>query len=97
MHIEECLDAMEHVVEHADAPMNTYNLGTRTTTSVRRIADIVADEMGVDPTYQFTGGERGWVGDVPRMRLSIEKLAATGWTPDLSSDDAVRRAVRELL
>jgi UDP-glucose 4-epimerase len=97
MHIEECLDAIEHVVEHADAPMNTYNLGTRTTTSVRRIADIVADEMGVDPTYQFTGGERGWVGDVPRMRLSIEKLAATGWTPDLSSDDAVRRAVRELL
>jgi UDP-glucose 4-epimerase len=97
MHIEDCLDAMEHVVEHADAPMNTYNLGTRTTTSVRRIADIVADEMGVDPTYQFTGGERGWVGDVPRMRLSIEKLAATGWTPDLSSDDAVRRAVRELL
>jgi UDP-glucose 4-epimerase len=97
MHIEECLDAIEHVVEHADAPMNTYNLGTRTTTSVRRIADIVADEMGVDPTYQFTGGERGWVGDVPRMRLSIEKLAGTGWTPDLSSDDAVRRAVRELL
>jgi UDP-glucose 4-epimerase len=31
------------------------------------------------------------------MRLSIEKLAATGWTPEMSSDDAVRRAVRELL
>ena len=97
MHIESCLDAMEHVVEHADAPMNTYNLGTRTTTSVRRIADIVADEMGLDPEYSFTGGDRGWVGDVPRMRLSIEKLAATGWTPESSSDDAVRRAVRELL
>ncbi|CCQ36131.1 GalE family epimerase/dehydratase [Natronomonas moolapensis 8.8.11] len=97
MHVESCLDAMEHVVEHADAPMNTYNLGTRTTTSVRRIADIVAEEMGLDPAYSFTGGDRGWVGDVPRMRLSIEKLAATGWTPEASSDDAVRRAVRELL
>lgn len=97
MHVDECLDAIVHVVDHADAPMNTYNLGTRTTTSVRRIADIVADEMGVDPTYQFTGGERGWVGDVPRMRLSIEKLAATGWTPGMSSDDAVRQAVRQLL
>ena len=97
MHVESCLDAMEHVVEHADAPMNTYNLGTRTTTSVRRIADVVAEEMGIDPAYSFTGGDRGWVGDVPRMRLSIEKLAATGWTPEASSDDAVRRAVRELL
>ena len=97
MHIEDCVDAMEHVVETAEEPMNTYNLGTRTTTSVRRIADIVADVMGVDPEHAFTGGERGWVGDVPRMRLSIEKLAATGWTPGTSSDDAVRRATRELI
>jgi UDP-glucose 4-epimerase len=97
MHIEECVDAMCHVVEHADRPFNVYNLGTRTTTSVTTIADIVADEMGLDPTYEFTGGDRGWVGDVPRMRLSIEKLSALGWEPGQSSDDAVRRAVRELL
>jgi len=97
MHVEDCVDAMCHVVEHADAPFNVYNLGTRTTTSVTTIADIVADEMGLDPEYEFTGGDRGWVGDVPRMRLSIEKLSALGWEPSGSSDDAVRRATRELL
>jgi UDP-glucose 4-epimerase len=97
MHISECVEAMCHVVEHADAPVNTYNLGTRTTTSVRTIADIVADEMGLDPEYSFTGGDRGWTGDVPRMRLSIEKLAGLGFEPDDSSDEAVRRATRELL
>src|SRR5699024_341868 len=82
MHVTDCVDAMCHVVENADTPVNTYNLGTRTTTSVTRIADIVADEMGLDPEYKFTGGDRGWPGDVPRMRLSIEKLAALGWTPE---------------
>jgi UDP-glucose 4-epimerase len=97
MHIEECLDAMLHVVEHAGERLNTYNLGTRTTTSVDTIADIVADEMGLDPEYEHTGGERGWTGDVPRMRLSIEKLSALGWEPDRSSDDAIRQSVRELL
>ncbi len=97
MHVEECIEAMIHVVEHADAPVNTYNLGTRTTTSVRTIADIVADEMGVDPAYSFTGGDRGWTGDVPRMRLSGEKLAGLGYEPIDSSDEAVRRATRELL
>ena len=97
MHVEDCLDAMTYAVEHADDAMNTYNLGTRTTTSVRTIADVVADEMGVDPDYEFTGGDRGWVGDVPRMRLSVEKLAGLGWEPAGSSDDAVRRAARELL
>jgi UDP-glucose 4-epimerase len=97
MHVEECLDAMVHVVEHAGAGLNVYNLGTRTTTSVDTIADIVADEMGLDPAREHTGGERGWTGDVPRMRLSVEKLAALGYEPARSSDDAVRRATRELL
>jgi UDP-glucose 4-epimerase len=97
MHVSECIEAMVHVVEHADAPVNTYNLGTRSTTSVRTIADIVADAMDVDPEYSFTGGERGWTGDVPRMRLSVEKLAGLGFEPAEASDEAVRRAARELV
>ncbi|PSP31219.1 UDP-glucose 4-epimerase [Halobacteriales archaeon QH_10_67_22] len=97
MHVEECIDAMCHVVEHSTDDFNVYNLGTRTTTSVTTIADIVADEMGLDPEYEYTGGDRGWVGDVPRMRLSIEKLSALGYEPEQSSDDAVRQATRELL
>ncbi|WP_126661973.1 NAD-dependent epimerase/dehydratase family protein [Haloterrigena salifodinae] len=95
--VEDCLDAMLHVVEHADDAMNTYNLGTRTTTSVDRIAAIVADEMDLEPEFEYTGGERGWTGDVPKMRLSIEKLSALGWEPTRSSDEAVRRATREIL
>lgn len=97
MYIDDCIEAMCYVIEHANEPLNTYNLGTRTTTSVRAIADIVAEEMGIDPEYRFTGGDRGWVGDVPRMRLSIDKLSELGWDPDRSSDDAVRKTVRELL
>ncbi len=97
LHVEDCVDAMRHVVEHADEPLNVYNLGTRTTTSVTTIADIVADEMDLDPDYEYTGGDRGWKGDVPKMRLSIEKLRALGWVPPTSSDEAVRRAARDLI
>jgi UDP-glucose 4-epimerase len=97
LHVTDCVEAIQHVVEHTDQSMNTYNLGTRTTTSVTRIADIVADQMGLDPEYTYTGGDRGWAGDVPRMRLSVEKLAALGWSPELSSDAAVRRGARELI
>ncbi|WP_435125206.1 NAD-dependent epimerase/dehydratase family protein [Halobaculum sp. D14] len=97
LHVTDCVDAIRHVVEHAERDLNTYNLGSRTTTSVNRIADIVADEMGLDPTYEYTGGDRGWTGDVPKMRLSVEKLSALGWEPPASSDDAIRRGVRDLL
>ena len=96
LHVRDCVDAMCHVIEHADAAMNTYNLGTRTTTSVRDVADIVSDVLDLDPEYEFTGGDRGWPGDVPRMCLAIEKLADLGWEPGLESDDAVERAAREL-
>ncbi|QUO47861.1 NAD-dependent epimerase/dehydratase family protein [Halorubrum ruber] len=97
MHVSECVDAIQHVVEHADDAYNVYNLGTRTTTSVTDIADIVSDELGVDPEYTYTGGDRGWTGDVPKMRLSIEKLADLGWEPSIESDEAVRRSARELI
>ncbi|MFC6836277.1 NAD-dependent epimerase/dehydratase family protein [Halomarina ordinaria] len=97
MHVTECVDAMCHVVEHADADLNVYNLGTHETTSVTRIADIVSEEMGLDPDYAYTGGDRGWTGDVPRVFLPIDKLAALGWEPELTSDESVRRATRELL
>ncbi|AGB30674.1 NAD-dependent epimerase/dehydratase [Natrinema pellirubrum DSM 15624] len=97
LYIEDCLDAMCHVVENADGAMNTYNLGTRTTTSVDRIAAIVADELDLEPAFEYTGGDRGWTGDVPKMRLSIEKLAALGWEPRRSSDEAVRQATRKII
>jgi UDP-glucose 4-epimerase len=96
LHVTECVDAIQHVIETASGDLNTYNLGTRTTTSVTDIADIVSDEMDLDPTYSYTGGDRGWTGDVPKMRLSIEKLSALGWEPSLSSHEAVRRATQEL-
>ena len=97
MHVSECVDAIQHVVEHADDDLNVYNLGTRTTTSVTRIADLVSEELGVEPAYSYTGGDRGWTGDVPKMRLSIEKLSALGWEPSIESDEAVRRSARELI
>lgn len=96
LHVEECVEAMCHLVETVDETVNVYNLGTATTTSVTAVADIVTDVLGVDPTYEYTGGDRGWTGDVPRMRLSIEKLKSTGWSPTMESDAAVRRAASEL-
>ncbi|MDZ7850952.1 MAG: NAD-dependent epimerase/dehydratase family protein [Halodesulfurarchaeum sp.] len=97
MTVESCIDAMVHVVRNAEGPRAVFNLGTRTTTSVTEIADIVSDAMELDPNYQFTGGNRGWTGDVPKMRLSIEKLRAIGWEPNESSDEAVRMATEQLV
>ena len=96
LYIDDCVEAMCHVVEHAEGAFVPVNLGTRSTTSVTAIADVVSETLGVDPTYDYTGGDRGWVGDVPRMRLSIERLVGLGFEPARSSDEAVERAAAEL-
>jgi UDP-glucose 4-epimerase len=67
------------------------------TSSAPFIADIVSEELDLKPEYTYTGVDRGWTGDVPKMRLSIEKLSSLGWEPSMSSHEAVRRSARELI
>jgi UDP-glucose 4-epimerase len=99
MHVTDCVNAMSYLVEHTteqSGPIHTFNLGTKTTTSVDEIAETVSEVLDVDPTFEYTGGDRGWTGDVPKMRLSTEKLAALGWEPTHESSPAVRVAAEEL-
>ena len=74
-----------------------FNIGSEDSIDVDQIADVVAVEMGLTPAYEYTGGEKGWDGDVPEMRLSIEKLKQTGWEPENNSASSVRKTVQELL
>jgi len=86
----------------ADMPKATgesiYNLGVDGETSVTRIADILCEEMGLKGVqYHYTGGEGGWKGDVPRFRYCMDKIHRAGWKAELTSDQAVRRTVQEVL
>ncbi|MDY6764779.1 MAG: NAD-dependent epimerase/dehydratase family protein [Halobacteria archaeon] len=95
LHVTDCVDAIIQGVENGDERI--YNIGSEDTISVTRIAEIVSEEMGLDPEFDYTGGERGWKGDVPRMRLAIDRLKSIGWEPSHNSEESVRRAVREIL
>lgn len=52
---------------------------------------------GKEPELNFTGGDRGWKGDVPRFSYDISKVLSTGWKPQYTSDEAVRQSVRDVL
>lgn len=97
IYIDDCISAMLHAVEKSDEVVNVFNIGSEDQVKVRRIAEIVCEEMELNPRFKFTGGDRGWKGDVPIMLLSIEKLKSIGWRPKYSSEEAVRKTVRDLL
>ncbi|TDA32781.1 MAG: UDP-glucose 4-epimerase, partial [Hadesarchaea archaeon] len=95
--VEDCVEAMLLAVERSTENPAIFNLGNTDRTTVRRVAEIVCEEMGLQPRFRFTGGRRGWVGDVPEMLLDIAKICSLGWRPRYSSEEAVRRTVRVLL
>ena len=64
--------------------------------TVTKLADIVCDELKLKPDYYFTGGDHGWVGDVPQVVLSIQKALSIGWKPKYKCEEAIRKAVKEL-
>ncbi|WP_202319046.1 NAD-dependent epimerase/dehydratase family protein [Archaeoglobus neptunius] len=96
IYISDCVDAMFAGLK-ANERVNIFNIGSEDQVKVRRIAEIVCEELGLTPVFRFTGGERGWKGDVPVMLLDIGRLKALGWRPKYSSEEAVRMAVRDLL
>jgi UDP-glucose 4-epimerase len=98
LEVHACVDAMLFAIDHAHQPFNALNIGSDDWIDVRTIADIVVEEMELpEVRYHFTGGERGWVGDVPRMLLSVEKMKALGWEPPVTSRESVLLTVRALL
>ena len=74
-----------------------YNLSVNSEgTTVTKIAEIVVEELELENVkFAYTGGDRGWKGDVPRFKYDISKVLSTGWTPKHTSDEAVRQTVRD--
>ena len=74
-----------------------YNISvTCPGTRVTHIAEIVVEELGLkNVVFKYTGGDRGWKGDVPRFQYDISKVLSTGWKPKYTSDEAVRQTVRD--
>lgn len=98
MEVGDCVDGILHVMANADAPLNLFNLGSHDTASVRRIAELVVEVTQChDARIEYTGGDRGWAGDIPRARLSIQKMLETGFDVSMNSEDAIRHTATCLL
>ena len=98
MSAHDCVQSMIHVIDLGGNGPVLNNLGTGDTCSVSRIAEIVIEESGLEGvSIDFTGGKRGWAGDVPKTYLDVTKLLSTGFEPTAMSEQAVRDTARVLI
>lgn len=95
--VDELVDAMLFIQEKSRDSLNYFNIGPEDEgVTVRRIAEEVVRVAAPGATIRYTGGNKGWVGDVPRFSYSTGKLQKLGWTPGSSSLGAIQSAVESL-
>lgn len=98
IYVEDCVDGILWGVKHSIEKVNVFNLGTGTFTSVSTIAQMLVREMKLGKVkLEYTGGERGWPGDVPQVRFDTSRLERLGWKAKYTSSEAVLKAIRDIL
>ena len=100
IHVEDVLDAIWIAGMPIIARFDIFNVATDDYITVNEIADIAVEESGLAPRdvrYEFTGGDRGWKGDVPIVRFDVAKIKSTGWKAQRNSAAAVRDSIRAMI
>ncbi len=98
LYIQDCLGAMLHVVSRGTAQsakhrVQVYNLGASEYCRVTDSIGWICEHLGLKPALEFTGGERGWVGDNPFIFLDTAKIQATGWKAQLTIREGIIRTL----
>ncbi|NDD31065.1 MAG: NAD-dependent epimerase/dehydratase family protein [Proteobacteria bacterium] len=96
VHVLDVIAAVMLAHRDGGTPWRAYNVCTGDYITVTEIAGIVCEVLGVNPEYAYTGGDRGWKGDVPVMRLDTQRIRALGWRCERTSAEAIRTSVRAM-
>lgn len=97
MYVKDLVEGILFVCENTHQRFNVYNLGADSRTSVKQIAQMVIEEMGLNAGIRYLGGDRGWVGDVPEFKYDLSKINDLGWRAVNNSNDSVRLAIQKIL
>lgn len=100
IHVDDVVSAVLFANANSKDALGIYNVAPNDAISVREIADLVVDQLGLGKDsvdYVFSGGERGWSGDVPVVRLNCDRINKLGWTCQDQSLTAMRRALAALV
>lgn len=96
--VTELVDAMLLANAQLTSLYEAYNIGTPTHLTVKEIAELTVECMGLkDVEFKYTGGNRGWKGDVPIVRLGTDKILSLGWKPPMTSRDAMKVAINSMI
>jgi UDP-glucose 4-epimerase len=98
IHVSDVVSAVLHANTHAKQDFQVFNVATGDYITVNEIADLAVEIVGLQtpPVYEHTGGDRGWKGDVPVVRLNTDRIQSLGWKCQKSSREALKASIESL-
>lgn len=100
VHISDIVNAVLLANDKLNTPFEVYNVATGDYITVTEIARLAAECLNIPAQsikLEYTGGDRGWRGDVPIVRLNTDKIKSLGWSCSLPTKEAVRKSIMEML
>lgn len=100
VHVWDVVDAVLLASTKCARPYEVFNVATGDYVTVTEIAELVMSVLGLDPAevrFAYTGGDRGWKGDVPIVRLNTKRIRSLGWENRWTSSQSLELAVRSML
>ena len=101
LYVQDCVEALLHTTRShtaRDAKHHTqiYNLGTAEFVQVNDSIAAICKALNLSPKLEYTGGNKGWIGDNPFIFLDTKKIQSTGWKPKLTIEQGIIRTLRWL-
>ncbi len=96
LYIQDCIDAIQWAMENANDKVNIFNLGTDEYCQVNDSIGWICEYLKLNPQKQYTGGERGWIGDNPFIFLDTARIRHLGWKPKLNIQQGVQQTIKYL-
>lgn len=101
LYVQDCASAMLHVMnlgtaKNAKHGVEIYNLGAEEYVQVNNSIGCICGALGLKPQLEYTGGDRGWVGDNPFIFLDTERIRGTGWKTSLTIEQGIGRTLEWL-
>ena len=96
LYVQDCIDAIMLAVEKANEKVNIFNLGVDGYVEVNDSISWICKELGVAPILEYSGGDRGWIGDNPFIFLDTQKITSLGWNPKTSIEEGVIKTLEYL-
>jgi len=99
IHVSDVVDAVLTASEQVKTGFAVFNVATDDAVTVTEIAEMAVECLGLGkkPRFEYTGGDRGWKGDVPVVRLDSQRIRLLDWQPKMNSREAMYRSLKELI